>query len=130
MIKRSQEAGLPFVAVGCDELYRRSNWLRAQMNQQAIVYMADVPNDFGVYLQQPLVAVPAPHPGHRGKAPRKPRVLDDSKPLAAREVEQLVDPPFVRLAVRNTERGCWSQSSQRGGCGRSAMGCGTARSGC
>lgn len=105
MLKRSKAAGLPFVAVGCDELYGRSNWLRSQMNRQDIVYMADVPNDFGVYLQQPLVGVPAPKPGRHGKAPSKPRVLEESKPLGVREVAQLADTAFVRLTVRNTERG-------------------------
>lgn len=105
MIKRAKAAGLPFVAVGCDELYGRSNWLRAQMNQQSIVYMADVPSNFGVYLQQPRVGVPAPKPGHHGKAPSNPRVLDETKPLGVRDVAQLEETKFVRLQVRNTERG-------------------------
>lgn len=105
LIKHSKEAGLPFVAVGCDELYGRSNWLRSQLNQQSIVYMADVPNDFGIYLEQPPVGVPAPKPGQHGKAPSKRRVLDASKPLGVREVAQLPDTTFMRLEVRNTERG-------------------------
>lgn len=105
MIQRVHAAGLRFVAVGCDELYGRSNWLRAQMNQAGLVYMADVPNNLGVYLQQPLVGVPAPTPGKRGRVPSTPRVLEETKPQMVRDVAQRADTAFVRLEVRNSERG-------------------------
>jgi len=43
MIQQAQANGLPFEAVGCDDLYGRADWFRANLDRANIIYMADVP---------------------------------------------------------------------------------------
>jgi SRSO17 transposase len=45
MLRRVQAEGLPFEAVGCDELDGRSGWLRARLDAARIVDLATVPAD-------------------------------------------------------------------------------------
>ena len=39
MIQRAQANGLPFEAVGCDDLYGRANWFRAKVAGAGLIYM-------------------------------------------------------------------------------------------
>jgi SRSO17 transposase len=105
MIQRVKANGLPFEAVACDDLYGRSGWLRRQLDEAGIVYMADVPEDTQVYLSWPDFGVPLPRPGQRGPRPTRPRVLNEVKPIEVRQVVQRSDTPFRRFRVRSTERG-------------------------
>ena len=62
MIRAGAQAnGLSFEVVACDCLYGRSGWLRAQLREAELTYMAEVPCDTQVYLQEPVVkgATPA-----------------------------------------------------------------------
>ncbi|MBM4341640.1 MAG: transposase, partial [Deltaproteobacteria bacterium] len=43
MIQRVQARGLTCAAVACDDLYGRSGWLRQQMAEAGLLYMAEVP---------------------------------------------------------------------------------------
>ena len=104
MIQRAKENGLPFSAVGCDDLYGRSGWLRSQMNKADIVYVADIPADTKVYLKRPDYGVP-PVARYKGKKARKPIVLGGEKPLEARQVCKKFEKEFKRFKVRNMERG-------------------------
>jgi SRSO17 transposase len=106
MIQRTQANGLPFEAVACDDLYGRSGWLRHQLDQAHIVYMAEVPADTQVYLTQPPFGVPPPKPGRRGgRRATRPRVLSAEPPVEVRQVAELPDTHFERILVRHTERG-------------------------
>lgn len=106
MIQRAQANGLPFEAVACDDLYGRSGWLRHQLDQAHIVYMAEVPADSKVYLTKPHFGVPPPKPGRRGgRRATRPRVLSADQPVEVRQVAELPDTHFEGILVRSTERG-------------------------
>jgi len=105
MIKRAKENGLPFRAVGCDDLYGRSGWLRRQMDEAGIVYMADIPEDTKVYLNKPDFGVPTSVPKYKGKKAKKPRVLGGEEAVEARQVCKIFEKEFKRFKVRNMERG-------------------------
>jgi len=105
MIQRVKANGLPFEAVACDDLYGRSGWLRREMDEAGIVYMAEVPESTQVYLAKPEFGIPSTQPGHRGRKPKRPKVLSADKPVEVRQVVHLADTLFQRVRVRSTERG-------------------------
>ena len=105
MIQRAQANGLPFEAVGCDDLYGRADWFRAELAGADLIYMADVPSITQVYLTRPEFDVPETPPDHRGPAYKLPRVLSDEKPVAISQVAELPDTPWQRIRVRPAERG-------------------------
>jgi len=106
MIQRVIAQGLPFEAVACDDLYGRSGWLRQQMADAGLVYMAEVPANTQVYLRQPELRSFPPPVGD----PPPERLLrpQDVTAPAAIEVRQLLtaaETRFRRIQVRSTERG-------------------------
>ena len=105
MIQRVKANGLPFEAVACDDLYGRSTWLRDKMDGEEIIYMADVPCTTQVYLEKPVLGVPARPPGRRGPKPTRLRVLNGVKPLKAHRVARHADTTWTRVRVRTIERG-------------------------
>ncbi len=105
MIQRVAQEGVPFEAVGCDTLYGRNTWLRRQMHEAGLVYMADVPADTLVYLRRPVIGVPVQEPGRKGRACQKARVLSDDKPVAVRALAASPDTVWRSVCVRATERG-------------------------
>lgn len=105
MIQRVKANGLPFEAVACDDLYGRSGWLRRQMDETDLIYMAEIPEDTQVYLTQPEYGVPPPKPGQAGRFPTRPQVLSADQPVEARQIMALPDTHFQHFAVRPTERG-------------------------
>ena len=105
MIQRAVANGLPFAALGCDDLYGRSTWFRSQAAQAGIVYLADVPVTTRVYLHPPTVGVPPVEPGQRGRPPSRKQVLSEETPIAVREVFARPDTRRQRVRVRATERG-------------------------
>ncbi len=105
MIQRVRAQGLPFDAVACDDLYGRSRWLRHQLDQAGIVYMAEVPASTQVYLQRPEFGVPPPAPGPRRRKRTRRQVLDATQPVEVRQVAQRPATEFKRCLVRQAERG-------------------------
>lgn len=105
MIQRAVAEELPFEAVACDDLYGQSTWLRDKMRKAGLTYMADVPKNTLVYLQKPVLGVPKPKPGQRGRKPTCLRVLNGVKPLNAHKVARRSDTHWQRVLVRTTERG-------------------------
>jgi SRSO17 transposase len=105
MIERVVKNGLSFELVACDDNYGRSRWLRDQLDQAGLVYMADVPSDTQVFLAEPTVGVPVSEPGAKGRSPSRPRVLSDERPAKISEVASREDTIWQRLRVRATERG-------------------------
>jgi len=102
MIERVSSEGLPFEVVCCDTLYGRSTWLRRKLSNAQLIYCADVPANTQVYLEKPVVDVPAHLKGRR-KA--KPRVLSEEKPVEVRQISVLPETVWRRIEVRATERG-------------------------
>ena len=105
MIQRVRANGLPFEAVGCDDLYGRADWFRANMDAAGIIYMADVPSDTVVYLKRPKFGIPETPPGHRGRKYTQPRVLSSKKPPTVCQVAHRADTHWQWIRVRPCERG-------------------------
>jgi SRSO17 transposase len=105
MIQRVKAQGLPFDAVACDDLYGRSTWLRDKLAGAGITYMADVPRTTQVYLKKPVLGVPEPVPGRRGRKPTRLRVLNGAQPLKAHQMARRADTTWRNVRVRATERG-------------------------
>ena len=106
MLQRAIVHGLPFEAVACDDLYGRSGWLRQQMADAGLLYMAEVPENTHVDLRQPELR-PFPPPAGDPPPERRRRPQDVTAP-AASEVRQLLtaaETRFCRIQVRSTERG-------------------------
>lgn len=100
-----QQATVPFEAVALDDLYGRSGWLRHQMAQAGMLYMAEIPEDPPVYLTQPDFGLPAAEPDKPGRPSTRRQVLSDEKPVAARDLVSRSDTHLRRFEVRSTERG-------------------------
>ena len=105
MIQRVRAAGVPFEAVLCDELYGRSQWLRAQLDAAGLLYLVDIPANTLVYLSPPAYGVPSKAPDARGRAFTLPRILDETRALPASQVATLPDTSFTVVPVREAERG-------------------------
>lgn len=105
MIQQAIAAGLPFEAIACDDLYGRSTWLRDKMAGTERIYMADVPRNTQVYLRKPVLGVPEPPPGHRGRKPSRLQVLNEAKAFPVHQVRHQADTKWQRIPVRSTERG-------------------------
>ena len=105
MIRRVKANGLPFEAVTCDDLYGRSTWLRDKMDEEEILYMADVPRTTQVYLEKPLLGVPERPPGRRGPKPTRLRVLNGVQSFKAHQIARGANTTWTRVPVRTIERG-------------------------
>jgi SRSO17 transposase len=105
MIERVASEGLPFEWVCCDTLYGRNYALRRKIADAKLIYMADVPTDTQVYLEKPVVGVPAKDPDKGGRAFTRPRVLSADKPVEARQLAADPGTVWTRVRVRATERG-------------------------
>ena len=105
MIQRAHAQGLPFEAVGCDDLYGRSTWFRDQLAGAGLVYMADVPRNTQVYLEKPVLGIPVRKPGSRGPEPTCIQVVNGVKPCPVQRVARRDDTTWTRVRVRAIERG-------------------------
>jgi len=105
MIRRAKVAGLPFEAVLCDSLYGRSSKFRHELRKEQLLYMADIPNNLRIYLEQPVVGVPEPQPGKKGRKAEQPQVLNGVRSCSAKQIGQLADTDWQRLRIRTNERG-------------------------
>jgi SRSO17 transposase len=99
-----QEYGLDVEVVCFDTLYGRSAWLRGQLRDASVIYMADIPCDTPVYLTKPKVGVP-PRRSRRGRAPTRPQVLSEEKPVEVRALVHAEGTTWQPLRIRDTERG-------------------------
>lgn len=100
-----QRATVPFEAVAMDDLYGRSGWLRHQIDQADMLYMAEIPEDTQVYLTQPDFGLPPADPDKPGRPFTRPQVLSAEKPVAVRQIVAYPDTRWQRFEVRTTERG-------------------------
>lgn len=105
MIQRVKAEGLPFEALACDDLYGRSGWLRRQLAQAGIVYMAEIPESTQVYLTRPVFGVPPAPAQPHGRQASRARVLSAEQPVEVRQLVRDADLTFRRISVRPTERG-------------------------
>ncbi len=104
MIERVHANGLPFEVVACDCLYGRSGWLRTQLRTAELTYMAEIPCDTQVYLQEPVLGVP-PRRSSRGRPPSRLQVLSEAPAVTVESLLEAPETRWQRLSVRTTERG-------------------------
>jgi len=69
-----------------DSLYGRSSEFRKELRQEDLRYMAAIPNNLRVYLEQPVVGVPEPKPGKKGPKVGKIQVLNDVRSYSVKQV--------------------------------------------
>jgi SRSO17 transposase len=105
MIRRAKAQKLPFEAVLCDSLYGRSSQFRRELDQEHLLYMADIPSNLRVFLDQPVVGIPAPKPKQKGPKPQKPQILNSIRSYSVKQVGRAVDTYWQRLRIRSNERG-------------------------
>jgi SRSO17 transposase len=103
LIRQARARGLPFRIVVADAVYGRDSLLRAELDSDGERYVMDVPCDYPVYVQRPIVGIPAPVPGQRGRPRTQPQVLNGVESVRASSVLEQVVWEFVR--VRSGERG-------------------------
>ena len=99
--QRARDQEIPFEMVAMDCLYGRSGWLRAQMRQSGVRYMAEVPATMTVYLSPPELGIP-PRRSNRGRIPARVKVLVGEAVTVA-SLGQSV--PWQEVRVRPTDRG-------------------------
>ena len=104
-IDRAQRNGLPFSRFSCDALYGRSHEFRAKLDDRKIPYLADIPCNLQVYLQQPLVGIPSKPEGSGGRPPTQWQILNGVEPLEVRAIAQLPEIKFQTIDIRPCERG-------------------------
>ena len=104
MIRRVREHGLPFERVACDDLYGRGRYFRATLDDDGVLYAAEVPANTQVYLKPPKVGVPRRR-RRSGRAPSRRRVLSRHKPHEVRSLARRRRTEWQRVQVRHTERG-------------------------
>lgn len=105
LIRRATATGVPFEVVGCDSLYGGDSQFRADLDAEGVRYMADIPVDTRVYLEQPVVGVPDPPPGKRGRRASRRRVLSPDPPVEVRALVTHPDLVWESVEIRHTERG-------------------------
>lgn len=103
MIKRAKEQRLPFHIALCDCVYGCDKEFRLGLQDEHILYIADIHMNTPVYLNRPQVGVPETPEGRRGRPFSKYQVLSDDEPVEPRSlIGQLFLEPVV---LRYTERG-------------------------
>jgi SRSO17 transposase len=105
MIRRTKATGLPFEAVLCDSLYGRSSPFRHALREENLLYMADVPQNLRVYLEQPEIGIPQPKPAKKGRKVEKPQVLNGVRSYSVKQIGLAESTAWQRLRIRTNERG-------------------------
>jgi SRSO17 transposase len=105
LFRRAKANGLPFEAVSFDCFYGRDSQFRADVNDEGLIYMADVPSDSMVYLTKPVVGIPETLAGKKGPHFSLLRVLSEDKPVQVREMVNYPDFVLQPIQIRYTERG-------------------------
>jgi len=103
MIRRAKGNGIRFGIVGCDAAYGRDSEFRAELEDEDILYMADIPENIHVYTQKPVFGVPADTPGRRGRPHSRVQVINQSQPIAVSLLGNKMT--LVPVAIRHSERG-------------------------
>ena len=101
MIEQAKAKGLSFEAVAFDSLYGRSYWLREQCGQRGLEYYADIPNNYLLYRQAPMLEFER---GKRGKPIQKFTIVGQVA-LKASDFARLPQTVWENITLRPAERG-------------------------
>ena len=104
MILDTRERGVPFAWIGMDCFYGEQPWLRSEIDNSELIYIADVPCDTQVWLNLPKTEIPEKK-GARGRNPTIEKLAQaEPEPV---KVQKLIDHPDIkyhRVFLRETER--------------------------
>jgi SRSO17 transposase len=103
MIQHAQKQHIPFGWIGMDCLYGRDSWLRNQIDQHDMIFIADIPHNLRVWLQKPTVGIPQRKEG-RGRPPSRKQVLDGESFRVDELKERVADSEWNHLFIRDSER--------------------------
>jgi SRSO17 transposase len=103
MIKDLIASGVEFDWVGGDGLYGHGSFLSTALHEMGLFYVLDVHKDMTVYLQEPVLSIPAKKPG-RGRTPAKLKSHCPSIRLDA-YMQSLSETDWVEEKVRKTAKG-------------------------
>jgi len=96
---------VPFGWIGMDSLYGRDSVLRNKIDAHGSIYIADIPNNLGVWLERPEIGVPPRKKGVRGRKPTREKVIDGKKSTKVRDIkDQLNVEEWHHVFIRDTER--------------------------
>jgi len=101
MIEQAKAKGLSFEAVAFDSLYGRSYLLREQCGQLGLEYYADIPNNYLLYRQAPVLEF---EQGKRGKPTQKFTIVGQVA-LKASDFARLPQTVWENITLRPAERG-------------------------
>jgi SRSO17 transposase len=105
MILRAQKNGLPFEAVLCDSLYGRSSQFRHKLDEAGLLYMAAIPANLRVFLQEPEIGLPETQPGKKGRKVEKQQVVNGIRSYSVEQVGKAEETTWQKLRIRTNERG-------------------------
>jgi SRSO17 transposase len=105
MIRKARRNSLPFSVVGCDSLYGRNNSFRSALDAEGITYMADIPCNLEVYLEEPEMKIPESPPGKKGRPYSWKRMRRKIHAVEARQVMERTGIQLQPVEIRYTERG-------------------------
>ena len=96
---------MPFGWVGMDCFYGRDSWLRNRISSQGLIYIADIPNNLGVWLERPIIGVPSRKKGVRGRNPTREKVIEGLDSIKVKDLkDQIDDEEWHQVFIRDTER--------------------------
>ncbi len=101
MIEQAKANGLSFEAVAFDSLYGRSYWLRERCEQASLEYYADIPNNYLLYREAPVLEF---EQGKRGK-PTQKFTISGQVALKASDFASLPQTVWESITLRPAERG-------------------------
>ena len=111
MVLNAKWRGVSFGWVGMDCHYGEQPWLLDELDDEGVIYIADVPCNTRMWLEKPKTEIPQ-RKGDRGRHPVKERIVEsEPQPDEVRRIsEQLHSSQWNRIFLRDTERKeLWSQ---------------------
>lgn len=99
LIRHARQNGLGFEVVGCDAFYGKNSLLRAALDALPTVYLATVPYNTRVYVQEPVVGQKA------SSAAVHAQILNGVKPERVDRLSQQPGWHWQTLELRPCERG-------------------------
>jgi len=104
MIADAKERRVPFAWVGMDCFYGEQPWLRSAIDSKGMIYIADIPCDTQVWLNQPRTEIPEKK-GTRGRNPTIEKLVQgESEPVQVQKLAKYPDIEYHRVFLRDTER--------------------------
>ena len=104
MILHAKKNHVPFGWIGMDCFFGRDSILRDRINNDGMIYIADIPCDTLVWLERPETRIPERRDGVRGRIPTRMKAIGES-PIHVQDLQhQLLSDQGDHVFIRDTER--------------------------